>query len=1324
MSRKFNAGRQSDLLLNEKLHNLYTYLEFIPFGKDEANPISMPKQTRQTKIPEGALWLQHPINERTNKLRVHTMPEATSEDERWPCLFEGYYHPASIKSRTAPAKPVHGQLWINEKNMLMVYDEETSTGSWVQVAAKQADEVNYNVFNGLDFQMIDPLLPKNKIDENGNKIPTNEYSVPYEYYGKFFAAEDHDEEFIYCHPDKDPKIPPFPTYELQTDEGTISVIGESANCKAKAWISINPLNLNKITKRLIKINKPKTYYKLASKDNDGNFITEEEGKIILKVVGDDRKVNEYDKETEVKVSIANKFKTNEAMTFKVDEYVEAYEYTDQYTYFINVPAGRTEFYAFKSSEARKSDGNNNKIGRLLKHYSLKEGLRDEATLHYELYNEELHGTDVIILTVVKEVQDKDSEISLNNVENLGFKENDKLVYVVNKEILDYRNDYEIQNGGILLDKNIGETYDYIYAITYDFRQEHTIDGNLIRKTQLKLDAPDQMYIGEVSGIPVVFMDGLYLEAEKDTWITDKDGETRLKSVAVYKYDKSHIIFSDNDILDEMQILVVSFPRVNTYIDGYGEEHRKEYIIDSSKIKERLEYTVCSEEKDAKQVVENPIDPNKQIAYNELMLNHPYLEGQIDASGNYYVKDTQFRDAIIECGIADSMWSFYDSEHPEEILVFYNGLAGYTFVANEVDIDEKYHTITIKDFGEIYDNNGRSTVFVVHTGKGNYRSYGVLEDGVLYDPNVKANKDYLIIVDGIVMSPYNEDITIEEVEQLNEDGTTQMVGKITITDATVALDSEYTLVELVNFDSDLTGKQNEEGVMVVYDDMFTPYTIPIVNGNSQNSVSDYNDCDSAVVMSGPGALVDRESILKDFDPSDVFVGGQIVKVREQTAKEELYEYRLYSFSSEYTVLDPIEDYAIIADCENMITYHVNQGTVMLNPVGFEQLPVTVYAYTYIDSVDEKLMTGRRLSAIEVPGHANTGTSIFKTNRNHLYDLGVNSLSTYLNGIMIPHVEPVSNDIRTDTFHINKQFSSMFIPFTNRYEEAEMDYRFKGQDMYNVLKVINKDSRLDSRIEVINEYGETDACLVQKFFNSEHQLEQAKALKEYIENNMRNNRLCYLIENVENNERMSSRRHWNAPRYDNGNMPNTYTTSMRLIPGILNVYVNGVLLHKDDYAVFDNNKIMIGFDLVGGQEILPANKGDYNHPYRIITNEGFKYIECEGDDEILIEVRDDMTIKKRSYEIKDISYETYTFDILDYEYPKSLSVTKDLIKIYINGVLYDGKYTNINGVITLLECDLEEDPLYKQLRMHPSMMEEYERQYGEYVKHTDIITFEWR
>jgi hypothetical protein len=247
---------------------------------------------------------------------------------------------------------------------------------------------------------------------------------------------------------------------------------------------------------------------------------------------------------------------------------------------------------------------------------------------------------------------------------------------------------------------------------------------------------------------------------------------------------------------------------------------------------------------------------------------------------------------------------------------------------------------------------------------------------------------------------------------------------------------------------------------------------------------------------------------------------------------------------------------------------------------------------------------------------------------------------------------------------------------------------------------------------------------KYFNSDHQLEQAKKLKKYILNEMRNNSLIYFIENVEGNEFVSCHRLWNLPRNENGNLPNSYVSSTRLIPGIINVYVNGVLLEKDDYAVFDNNKIMIGFDLVGGQEILPKNKGDYAHPYRVLTDEGFKYIECESDDIVTLEVRDDMTIKKRTYNVKDVSYETHTFDILDYDYPTSLMYSKDIVKIYINGVLYDGDYTNIDGVITLLECDLEEDPLYNYLRMNPSAMREYEEKYGEYIKHEDTITFEWR
>ncbi len=1258
MSRKFNMGRQNDLLLNERLHSLYTHLEFISYKDGDGNTITMPRQTKQTAIPKGALWLQHPLDTNMHKLRVHTDPEASNIEDRWPCLFEGYYHPATLKE--LPKDPVHGQLWIDDKNVLRVYNQSAAEGKWDLVLTGEFTQEKYDVFNGLDFQLIDPLLPIEL--DSGEDL--NIYAVPYESFGKYYTALDHDDEFIYCHPLVSDESATIPNYNPQQAENVISVDGESNNYAAKAWVHVNPYNLDKVTKRLIKITKPKTYYKILSnnlhseiyeKFNDNNELIKvikqtndlgEEIEVqVLQVVADNTKLADYDPSTMIKVKIANKYKYVQTIDFIEGNYVIPETVSDQNTGFIAIPAGKTEYFAFKSGALNGFDEYDNKIGRLLKRYSLKEGITDDS-ISSSLTQEEIDA------------------------------------------ILDHRNDYEIRNGGIVLDTNIVENYDYIYAITYDFRANHNIDGNLIRITKESLDGPDQMWIGPCTGIPVVFMDGLYLE--------HYDGGKE-----IYTYSNENIIFAGNDILDNMQILVVSFPKVNTYQDSWGEVYPKEYDINEESI--RIRYEVCDANDDgAKQVVEAPIN-NLAVAYKDVILHTPDLKDVIDASGDYYVREG-VKDAVVFGDPGDTL---FDEENFPNPLIFYNGLAGYTFIANEVDIDYEARSITLHDFGAVNDENGLSTIFAVSMGENNYKGYGVLEDGVVYDENISAEYPYLIIVDGIVMSPYNEDITVED-------------GKITITDATIALDSEYTIIQLSNDGGD------ENSIICIYDDMFAPYSIPIVNRNAMNTSNAYDDCDSAVVMCGPGVLVDRESIQRDFTAQDVFIGGQIVKERKKSVTDdEIYEWRMYTYSNEYVVLDPIEDAQTIADCEHMVTYYVNDGTVLLNPGGLSDEPVTVYAYTYVDSVDEKLLKGNRLIPIEVKGHSQNkaGINTYSTNRTHLYDTGVNALSVYVNGVMVPNTEKPTTDVKGDLFYVNEQLSSLFIPFINRYREEQCENRYREQDMYNVLMAINNESTLVDEIKVQTN-NIIDHCLVMKYFNSEHQLDQAKLLKNYVLNEMRNNSLIYYIENVENNEHVSCRRQWSMDRNDNGNLPNSYVASTKLVPGIINVYVNGILLEKDDYAVFDNNKIMIGFDLVGGQEILPKNRGDYVYPYRVITEEGLKYIECEGNDIVTLEVRDDLTIKKRTYTIKDISYETHTFDILDYEYPTSLSYTKDLIKIYINGVLYDGDYTNIDGVITLLECDLEEDPLYIYLKMHPSAMREYEEKYGEYIKHEDIITFEWR
>ena len=1276
MSRKFNIGRQSDLLLNEKLHNLYTHLEFISYKDGDGNTITVPRQTKQTAIPKGALWLQHPFETNTHKLRVHTNPDASDMEERWPCLFEGYYHPATLKEM--PKDPVHGQLWIDDKNVLRVYNSSAAEGKWDLVLTGEFTQEKYDVFNGLDFQLIDPLLPIEL--DTGEELSV--YAVPYESFGKYYTAKNHNDEFIYCHPgQQDGSV--IPNYNPQTSENVISVDGESDLYEAKAWVHINPYNVDKITKRLIKITKPSLYYKsvdpkytIYSKKNENdediyyiiekhpdyenitirndetdgslyimkdgvrfnvytkdvdkyNFINfieirdEKDNKVeleihretrVLKVVTDSIMLSQLKPSAEIKVSIANNNKYIQTIDFKIDDYVQPTLVRNQNTGFIAIPAGKTEYFAFKSKTSNKVDDYDNKIGRLLKRYSLKEGLTDE---------------------------------DVNN----------------NPTILDYRNDYEIKNGGILLDNDIVEEYDYIYAITYEFRANHSIDGNLVRIYKNSLDGPDQIFVGSVSGVPVVFMDGLYLEHY------GYDGSS------IYTYDNESIVFAGNDVLDNMQIMVVSFPKVNTYVDDRGILYPKEYDITTS-----------------------------TLVRND--------DGTVDI----VIKDS------------GSTGSLFDEENFPNPLIFYNGLAGYTFVANEVDIDYDAKTLTIHNYGSIpeikddldlnADGNieefllDEGTVFAVSLGKNNYKGYGVLEQGVLYHEAINADDAYLVIVDGIVMSPYNEDITVED-------------GKITITDASVALDSECTFIRLTDKDDDSL-LDDTDAIMCIYDDMFAPYSIPIKNRNILNSSNAYDDCDSAIVMCGPGVLVDRESIQRDFDAQDVFIGGQIIKKRlKSVTGDEVYEWRMYTHSNEYTVLDPAQDASIIADCENMITYYANDGTVLLNPVNIDDQPVTVYAYTYVDSVDERQLRGQRLIPIDVKGHSSKEEHLYYTNRTHLYDVGVNALSVYINGVLTPHEEEPTTDIKGDLFFVKNPLSCPFVSFINRYREEHVDNRYSNQDMYNVIMLINENTTLDDTINIqTNTARGYKEVLVTDFFNSEYQLKQAIGLKNYILNDMKNNSLLYMIENVEYNEFVSCRRQWELSRNDNGNLPNSYIATTRLVPGIINVYVNGVLLEKSEYAIFDNNKIMIGFDLVGGQEIMPVEKGDYAYPYRVVTNEGFKYIECENNDVVTLEVRDDLTVKKRTYTIKEISYETHAFDIIDYEFPTSLSYTKDVIKIYINGVLYDGDYTNINGVITLLDCDLEEDPLYKYLKVNPSAMKKYEERYGEYIKYEDTITFEWR
>ncbi len=121
---------------------------------------------------------------------------------------------------------------------------------------------------------------------------------------------------------------------------------------------------------------------------------------------------------------------------------------------------------------------------------------------------------------------------------------------------------------------------------------------------------------------------------------------------------------------------------------------------------------------------------------------------------------------------------------------------------------------------------------------------------------------------------------------------------------------------------------------------------------------------------------------------------------------------------------------------------------------------------------------------------------------------------------------------------------------------------------------------------------------------------------------------------------------------------------------------------------------------------------------------KYIECGECDYVTLEFRPDNSVKKVTYDVKQISYDSQSFDSEDYEFPSSLKNTKDLIKIYINGILYDGTYTFKDGVLSLDKPVLNVDPIELYFNSHPYEYKIWKNKNGEYVAPKDRVTFEWR
>lgn len=616
-------------------------------------------------------------------------------------------------------------------------------------------------------------------------------------------------------------------------------------------------------------------------------------------------------------------------------------------------------------------------------------------------------------------------------------------------------------------------------------------------------------------------------------------------------------------------------------------------------------------------------------------------------------------------------SISDFTHP---IALVSGIAGHLSYSNILDqVTISNNTITINNFGPIEEGDSFS-IMIVDTGT-SYVSSGVTTQDAIIDSHIVANGKYLVFIEGLAIGSSEMEI---------EDGKILISGDLA--------NKEYYLISL---------NEENEGTYLMFDAPVSYFTTQIKNENSNTTYDDasmviaYVDNDTNNLN---GVLIDQNFIKVPKDSYTKYVTGQILNIKtENEFGDPYYEYHIYNMDGKYTWQKFEYLYGIEAlhKLEDMVTQFNGKGSLsIMSNESLVNSKLTYYAYTYADALDEPLMYGNRNCIMNIKEHETSLTQDFFSTKTQTFYPNKGCVSTYVNGIFTEPTDYISTQCK---FTINTPLASKFINWKNR-------------DLYPALKNINDSTTLDD----LNKLG------FDEYYFTLELLDKMKILSKAIEQIETSNNLHYIIERTEEGETYAASRITLGAQDRYESFDNTYTSSVYIGPGSTNIYLNGVLLERGSYSIFDNCNILLNeIQTAGGSDEL-----DREDPltWKLIKyydeeNGEVKRVYCQEPDELILELRPNTSIKKSTYTVKDISYDTQSFDTIDYDFPNSLVNTKDLIKIYINGILYDGEYTLDNKVITLQDSPLKRNPLEAYLNSHKEIKHNYKFS-------GDRITFEWR
>lgn len=453
-------------------------------------------------------------------------------------------------------------------------------------------------------------------------------------------------------------------------------------------------------------------------------------------------------------------------------------------------------------------------------------------------------------------------------------------------------------------------YEYIYAITYGFGTYNKRAGELVRNSGT-IGTQDTVYVGPCTEHAFIFLDGLYLEQNKYTH------NRKINSITI----------TGDDITQLMDMTAVTFPDYSKQKDNITP----------------LEFTI------------NQTNGAAKVYTNESRkaINIPR------ESVSYALEST---DAVV--GPLTNAKNFIRP------MAFVGGLHA-DVTAEPKDVVIENDLAIIKNIGPM--QYGDKFKVMIVEGNGVYVGAGtVSEDKVIRHKGITTGDEYMLYIDGILVSPRDVDVAEGEIRV-----------------AGISAGQDWSLLK-ANEDNDTA---------IIFDSAVSHYSIKI---EDNNEATVYNNCDSAIFFCDEGILVDRDSVILYSLPKKG-INGQLVaidnfdiadgEVTQPTLTKEVPTAIMYfQWSRKLNKWIDVTNQINRIEVTNVINgYIANKGSISVLNQNVLNAPYTYYAYSFINTVDEPLLFGHR--------NTREGVNNYKVNLRHDYVPNTGSLITYINGLRV-------------------------------------------------------------------------------------------------------------------------------------------------------------------------------------------------------------------------------------------------------------------------------------------------------------------------------------